>query len=97
MSHVFDLLYWFTGDYGLTETAQIQRAALQGLGYMYTRYPMLMTKDASTQLMDRIFEQDNQDLQTQLMIVFREFLDTEEVRLEQREQGNSHDLHVVQD
>lgn len=54
-----------------------------------------MTKDASTQLMDHIFEQDNQDLQTQLMIVFREFLDTEEVRLEQREQGNSYDLHAV--
>lgn len=95
MSYVFDLLYWFTAHHDLAESLQIQKAALQGLGYMYTRYPMLMTRDASTQLMDHIFEQDNQDLETQLMIVFREFLDTEEVRLEQREQGNSYDLHAV--
>lgn len=87
---VFDLLQFFTGDImdDLKEEGMTMRmTALQGLGYFFASYPTFMISKTSLALMDKIFEQGTNELQTQLMCVFQEFLAAEEKRIDKREEN----------
>lgn len=86
---VFDLLQFFTGDImdELKEEGMTMRmTALQGLGYFFASYPTFMISKTSLALMDKIFEEGTNELQTQLMRVFQEFLAAEEKRIDRREE-----------
>ncbi|KAI9313164.1 sister chromatid cohesion C-terminus-domain-containing protein [Dichotomocladium elegans] len=93
---VYDLVLEFTKVQGIPEEAQIRVAALQSLGYLFTRHPTLITKESSMFLIRTIFEQGNDVARTRLMIVFQEFLAAEETRLQKREQDAGQSLYTKQ-
>ncbi|GAA5806517.1 hypothetical protein HPULCUR_012052 [Helicostylum pulchrum] len=86
---VFDLLQFFTSDIMdelKEEGITMRMTALQGLGYFFASYPTFMISKTSLALMDKIFEEGTNELQTQLMRVFQEFLAAEEKRIDRREE-----------
>ncbi|KAI8137408.1 sister chromatid cohesion C-terminus-domain-containing protein [Fennellomyces sp. T-0311] len=86
-SEVFDLIYWYCDSRNITNNTAVRLAALQGLGYLFMRYPTLATSEKSIRLMDYIFEHEPVSMQTRLMKVYQEFLATEEDRLERNEEA----------
>ncbi|KAI8082026.1 sister chromatid cohesion C-terminus-domain-containing protein [Thamnidium elegans] len=97
---VFDLLQFFTGDIMdelKEEGITMRMTALQGLGYFFASYPTFMISKTSLVLMDKIFKEGTNELQTQLMCVFQEFLAAEEKRIDRREElsGGSVDFKDI--
>ncbi|CAO3608692.1 unnamed protein product [Cunninghamella echinulata] len=84
-NYVFNTLHYFTNTMKSSLiTQQIQLASLKALGCLYNAHPKYIISSTSVELLDSIFEDDNTDMKTQLMIVFKNFLDTEEIRIQKK-------------
>ncbi|KAG9292179.1 hypothetical protein G9A89_023899 [Geosiphon pyriformis] len=75
---VFDLVMYFCKE-TLSET--VQKMALQGLGFIYLSYPIMMLRLESTDLMDRILSNGAMDMKIQLIKVFLDFLLAEQQKI----------------
>ncbi|KAI9494015.1 sister chromatid cohesion C-terminus-domain-containing protein [Zychaea mexicana] len=86
-STVFKLLFWYTDKWHqYADNTSIRLAALQSLGYLFMRYPTLITTEACLELMDDIFDNGSVMMQTRLMKVYYDFLASEENRLKKNEE-----------
>ncbi|CAO3607925.1 unnamed protein product [Cunninghamella blakesleeana] len=82
-SHMFNTLLYFVRDND-SVTLQIKLASLKALGCLYNSHPKYIILSPSVELLDSIFEKDNTDMKTQLMVVFKKFLDSEELRIQKK-------------
>lgn len=66
--------------YSKFEDSSVQNRILQCLGFLFRAYPTLMTGPLSADLMDRIFASEDQELQSRLLRILQDFLNSESAK-----------------